>query len=211
MNNLLKKSIHALILGVFLCASIPATATEEKPERLIEKAVDALLDQFTEDRAVFEKDQRKLFALVDRIVVPLFDFRRIAKLVMASHWKKANAEQRADFAEEFKKLLIGTYATALFQYTGNEGITFISSKITERKGRKSAKVKSQVVLSGDGKPIAVDYALILDKDEGWKIYNLVIGGLNMITSYRSTYDAAIDKLGIDGTIASMKTVNAKNF
>lgn len=205
-----------LLAATLLLASIPAAAAAlEKPDRLIEETVQTLLDQFTSQRERFEADELALFAMVDRVAVPLFNFERIAKLVLARNWRQASEQQRAEFAEQFKNLLINTYASALFQYTGNETVHFTGSKITERKGRKFAVVNSEVTLSG-GAPIPVDYSLILEAGEGdggsddggnWKIYNLSINGLNMVTNYRNTYAAAIDKLGLDGVIESMKQTN----
>ncbi len=207
-----------LLAATLLLASIPAAAAAaalEKPAQLIEETVQTLLDQFTSQRERFEADELALFAMVDRVAVPLFNFERIAKLVLARNWRQASEQQRAEFAEQFKKLLINTYASALFQYTGNETVLFTGSKITERKGRKFAVVNSEVTLSG-GAPIPVDYSLILEAAEGdggsddggsWKIYNLSINGLNMVTNYRNTYAAAIDQLGLDGVIESMKQTN----
>jgi phospholipid transport system substrate-binding protein len=183
----------------------------QKPDQVIESTVQTLIDEFTSQRSEFEADKRKLFAMVDRVAVPLFDFERISKLVLAKYWKKASTGQRQAFSDEFRKLLIGTYATALFQYTGNETVVFTGSKITERKGRKFAVVSSEVSLGNGGPPIPVDYSMLLNGDDQWKIYNLTIDGLNMITSYRSTYGSAITSEGLDGLIDSMKAVNAKNY
>ena len=214
MNFSVRHSLNKLRicqLLVCFCLLAPTSALAlEKPQLLIERTVLALLDEFTSRRETFEADKRELFALVERVAVPLFDLKRISRLVLATHWRQANKAQREAFGEEFKKLLIGTYATALFQYTGHEKMIFTGSKITERKGRKLAVVNSEVALSG-GPPIAVDYALILGKDDNWKIYNLTIAGLNMITNYRNTYAAAIDNLGLDGVIETMKASNAKQF
>ena len=200
-----------MLACLLVSASISSSASSaEKPQMMIEQTVQTLLDEFTDRRAALETDKGQLFALVEEVAVPLFDFTRISKLVLASHWRQASKQQREEFGEQFKKLLIGTYATALFRYTGDEEMTFIGSQITERKGRKFAVVNSKVTLSG-GSPIAVDYSMILDPDNGWKIYNLTIGGINMVTNYRNTYAAAIDNLGIDGIIESMKTANAKQL
>lgn len=206
LNKLL---ICRLVICMILLAPASAPALE-KPQMLIEWTVQTLLDEFTSRRQELEVDKRELFALVERVAVPLFDLKRISRLVLATHWRRAGGQQREAFGAEFKKQLIGTYATALFQYTGDEKMTFTGSKITERKGRKFAVVNSEVTLSG-GPPIAVDYALILGTDGNWKIYNLIIGGLNMITNYRNIYAAAIGNRGLDGVIESMKASNAKQF
>ncbi len=205
--------VARLVIGaMLLLAQMPVATSSamEKPLMLIEQTVQTLLDEFTDKREWFEADKSKLFELVERVAVPLFDFKRITKLVLARNWRQASAQQRDEFGTEFKKLLIGTYAIALFQYTGDQKMTFTDSEITERKGRKFAVVHSEVALSAVP-PVAVDYALILDKDGNWKIYNLTIGGINMITNYRNTYAAAIGNLGIDGVIESMKIANAKKL
>ena len=201
-----------LSLSIFLPLSLswsPPVSAADDPQPLIEKAVTELLDELVARRAELETDKRKLFELVERVVVPLFDLQRISRLVLAANWRQASDGQRDDFGEEFKKLLIGTYATALFKYTGEEKIRFTGSEIKERKGRKFAKVQSEITIGG-GVPVVVEYALIHGKN-GWKIYNLTIGGINMVTSYRNTYAASIGNLGLNGVIESMKAVNAKQW
>ena len=210
LNLPLKQSVSRLLICVGLLMPVSSLALEE-PHVLIEKTVQSLLDEFTSQREALEADKRELYALVDRVAAPLFDLKRISKLVLANHWKQASPQQREEFTEEFKKLLIGTYATALFNYTGDEKITFTGSEITERKGRKSAVVRSEITLSGGQPPVPVDYWLLLGKDERWRIYNLEVAGLNLITNYRNTYAAAISGLGMDGVIDSMKQVNAKSL
>jgi len=198
--------------GVFAAALVaiagglspsPAAAADD-PQVAIEMAVDKLLAQFTARRDELEADKPALFALVDEVASPLFDFERIAKLVLAQNWRRAGEAQRAEFRDAFRKLLIATYATALHKYSGDERMTFTASKITERKGRKFAQVSSEVTLADGAEPIAVEYALLLDKSGMWKIYNLTVGSLNMIVNYRNTYAAAVGERGLDGVIDEMK-------
>ena len=153
LNLPLKQSVSRLLIcRLFICRLLicvgllmpVSSLAQEEPHVLIEKTVQSLLDEFTSQREVLEADKRELYALVDRVAAPLFDLKRISKLVLANHWKQASPQQREEFTEEFKKLLIGTYATALFNYTGDEKITFTGSEITERKGRKSAVVRSEI-------------------------------------------------------------------
>ena len=186
----------------------PASYAAQEPHQVIEQTVQILLDEFVENRDEFAADKSALFALVDEVAVPIFDFPRIAKLVLAGHYKHASEAQRESFRDEFKKLLIGTYATALFQYTGDEKMIFTGSEIRERKGRKFATVHSQVEIGGNS-PVAVDYKMLLGRDDVWRIYNLTIGGINMVTNYRATYAAAVDDLGLDGVLKSMREANAK--
>ncbi len=205
MIKLIQQPRIFLLACAFLLLPMSAYAQEE-PHLIIEKAVHTLLQEFSANREQFAADKTQLFELVDQLGGPLFDFQRISKLVLASNWKQASEQQRNEFIEEFKKLLIRTYAIALFNYTGKETIRIIGSEVRERKNRKLGKVKSEVILSG-GQAVAVDYAMILDKDGHWKIYNLIISDFNMITNYRDTYGASVARLGLDGVIESMKESN----
>lgn len=194
----------AVVAGAGMLSPVAAQAMPEEPQAAIERAVDELLGQFTARRAELEGDKPALFALVDQVASPLFDFERIAKLVLAQNWRRADAEQRAEFQRAFRKLLIATYATALHKYSGDERMIFTASNITERRGRKFAEVQSEITLADGAEPIAVSYSLLLGKDGMWKIYNLSVGSLNMIVNYRNTYAAAVGERGLDGVIADMK-------
>ncbi|MDA8011862.1 MAG: ABC transporter substrate-binding protein [Gammaproteobacteria bacterium] len=215
VKNRARRAFVAAALSMLLAplAFLPAPSAHAQadPGAMIEGVVEQLLGELTARRGELKDNNKKLFDLVDRLVVPVFDIPRISKLVLGKNWKRASASQRAVFGEEFKKLMIGSYATALFDYTGKEKIEFTGSKLTERKGRKFAEVLSEVTLSEAAQPVSVNYSLLLGTDGKWRIYNLSIADLNMITHYRATYAASIDALGIDGLISSMKKVNAANY
>lgn len=181
-------------------------SAESDPALIIESAVQQILDEFTARREELTDDKPALYDMVDRVTRPHFDFDKISKLVLAQEWKTATPEQRTAFGEEFRTLLIRTYATALFQYTGKEKMVFTGSEIKERRGVKTASVNSEVTLS-EGPGIPVNYSMIQDDQKDWKIYNMVIAGVNMVTSYRKTYGSSIRSLGLDGLIDSMRKAN----
>jgi len=199
------------LLIVFCTASVTALSiTEEKPELVIERTVSQVLNKFLNQRSELEKDRKRLYSLVDELVSPLFDFAYISKLILAQSWKSASNEQKKQFAEEFKKLLIITYATALFQYTGEEKMVFKEGKVRERKGVLFTKVHSEVTLIGDNS-VPVEYALIQNKQKQWKIYNLTVGDLNMVLNYRNVIQSSIRSKGLDEIIVTMKANNDKNY
>jgi phospholipid transport system substrate-binding protein len=203
-----KKISQLFVIATFFTCMFTGLQAQAKisPEQAIEGAVQELLDEFTKRRAELNTNKPALYDMVDRLTQPHFDFEKISKLVLAKNWKQASDAQRQAFGTEFRTLLIRTYATALFQYTGKETMEFKSSKIKERKGVMSATVDSEVTLS-EGPGIPVSYSMILDKDGSWKIFNMTIAGVNMVSSYRKTYGASIRSLGLDGLIASMKEAN----
>ena len=132
------KKLLVIALFSVLLTSFGAQA-EDAPEKVIEKTIHMVLEEFVSQRDVLTADKKKLYALVDELASPLFDFSYVSKLVLAKSWKSASESQRNEFAREFRKLLIITYATALFQYTGNEKMNFVGTDLKERKGVLFAK------------------------------------------------------------------------
>ncbi len=199
-----------IVLVALLFISLPGHQAwgYATPEQDIGGAVQQLLDEFTSRREELKKDKEMLYQMVDDITRPYFDFDKISKLILAKNWKAASDRQRKGFSEEFQQLLIRTYATALFKYTGKEKMKFTSSKIKDRKGTKSATLESEVTLS-EGPGIPVNYSLILGDDDIWKIYNMNIAGINLVTNYRKVYGASIRSMGLDALIQSMKDANSK--
>ena len=208
----IKDLLAVLAISVTLFA-IPQIGANDDPALIVEKTVNSLLEEFSEKRDQLEGNNSDLFGLVDEIASPLFDFDYISKLVLAKNWKKASAQQRREFADEFKRLLIVTYATALFQYTGNETVEFGESAVKEKKGVRFGTVNTAVSLSEQG-AMPVVYSLIQDdrRDDShqWKIYNLTVGSLNMVLNYRAVIQALIHRDGLDGMIAGIKDNNDKN-
>ncbi|WP_423909559.1 MlaC/ttg2D family ABC transporter substrate-binding protein [Candidatus Spongiihabitans sp.] len=204
-------AVFAISLTLF---ATPQAHANDDPAIIVEKTVNALLEEFSKKRDQLEGNNRDLFELVNRIASPLFDFDYISKLVLAKSWKKANARQRQAFADEFKRLLIVTYATALFQYTGNETVEFGESDVKEKKGVRFGTVNTAVSIGEQGS-IPVVYSLIQDnrRDDRhqWKIYNLTVGSLNMVLNYRAVIQSLIHREGLDGMIAGMKENNDKNY
>jgi len=200
-----------IVFSIFFICFTPLlqASAQANPEESIEGAVQQLLDEFTARRSQLETDKLALYEMVDRLTQSHFDFGKISKLILAKNWKTATESQRESFSEEFRNLLIKTYATALFQYTGEEKMEFISSAVKEKNGVKSARVESEVTLN-DGPGIEVIYSMILDENNQWKIYNMTIAGVNLVTSYRKTYGASIRSLGLDGVIESMREANARS-
>lgn len=207
-SSLVTLAVSALLLVYTNDAHANARANDD-PAIIVEKTVNAVLDEFSKKRAHLQGNNQDLFELVNRIASPLFDFDYISKLVLAKSWKKASEQQRKMFAYEFKRLIIVTYATALFQYTGNETIAFSKSKIKEKKGIKFGTVNTEINL-GAGGTIPVSYALI-QRDHQWKIYNLTVGSLNMVLNYRNIIQASVRNEGLAGMIASLKSNNDKNY
>jgi len=213
MVNRLVKNLTGLAAILALAAGLVsngATFANEDPAALIDETVQSLFGEFSKRRAELEGNSKELYELVERVASPIFDFDYISRLVLAKSWKKANDQQRREFSDEFRRLMVVTYATALFRYTGNETMTFGETAMKEVKGRQFAAVNTEVVI-GDGPPVSVVYSLILNESNQWKIYNLTVGSLNMVLNYRNVIQSTIHSEGLDGMIASIKDNNDKNY
>lgn len=174
------------------------------PDVVVETTINDLIEQLEARRTELEKDKQKLFQMVEDVVVPHFEIQMIARLVLGKHWRTASEKQREAFAEEFKKLMIRTYATALFEYTGNEKMVVKPLRIKD--GDKRAKVETKITLPG-APPVPVNYSFILTNSGDWKIYDVKIDGISLVTTYRSSYGQAVQNKGLDILIDELKKKN----
>ena len=214
MKTRLKSLVRPFIcLGLVALLGVSSTSSSsaiEQPAPVIQSAIDSILASFSANRKQLENNRKQLFDLVDQIASPLFDFDYISQLILGPNWKTATVQQRGEFAQEIKRLLIATYATALFLYTGNETISFDETSVKQRKSIKFATMRGQFE-TGEGSKVDMVYSLMQKPGENWKIYNLTVAGLNVVLNYRNVIQSFILKDGIDGMIALMKTNNDKSY
>lgn len=181
-----------------------AAAANVTPDVVVENTINELIDQLESNRPELEQDKLKLYQMVEEVVVPHFEVKLIARLVLGKHWRAATEAQQNVFAEEFKKLLVRTYATALFEYTGNERMEIKPLRI--RAGDTRTTVETKVILPG-APPVPVDYSFVLTDGEAWKIYDVKIDGISLVTTYRTSYGQAVESKGLDALIAELKHKN----
>lgn len=175
------------------------THAGQSPDVLVKETTDKVLSELTSNRETLQTDVNQLYQMVDEIVLPHFDFTRMSKLVLGKHWKKASKKQRQQFQREFKSLLVRTYATALFEYTDQE---IIYKPFRYKEGSDRAVVKTEIV-PGDGPNIPLDYALQKEADGVWRVYDVRIDGISLVTNYRTAYGRFIESRGMDKLIVSM--------
>ena len=192
------------LLGLIILISPQIGYTSELPDVLVETTITELIAELEQRREELEQDRRKLYQMVEDVVVPHFEVNMIARLVLGKHWRSASDVQRSTFAEEFKRLMIRTYATALFEYTGNEKMEVIPVKLKD--GDKKTTVRTKVILPG-APAVPVNYSFILTKAGEWKIYDVKIDGISLVTTYRSSYSQMVQNKGLDVLIAELKKKN----
>lgn len=187
------------ILALVSVLALAVTEAGQSPEVLVKETTDRVLNELTSNREVLQSNLSQLYQMVDEIVFTHFDFTRMSKLVLGKHWKRASKTQRQQFEQEFKSLLVRTYATVLFEYTGQE---IIYKPFHYKDGSDRAVVKTEIV-PNDGPHIPLDYALRKEARDVWRVYDVRIDGISLVTNYRTAYGRIIESKGMDTLIVSM--------
>ncbi len=197
------KKIIALWVGILLaCLSLGVQANMPEPEALIRNTVDEVLAIVRQDKDIQAGNKKKVNELVDAKVLPHFNFTHMTRLAVGKNWRNATPEQKKNLEIEFRNLLVRTYTTAFTTYQDQE---------VEVKPLKMANDATEVtmktfILNKGKQPLPVNYDMEKTAS-GWKVYDLSIEGVSLVTNYRGTFAEQIQKSGIDGLI---KTLVEKN-
>ena len=178
-------------------------AQEVPPDALIKSVTNEVLDIVRKDKEIQSGNTKKAIDLVEAKVLPHFNFTRMTQLALARDWRQANAGQQKILTDEFRLLLVRTYSKALTEYK-NQTIAF--KPFAVKAGETDARVRTEIRQSGAGKNIELDY--FLEKSAaGWKVYDIEVGGISLVTNYRDSFAAEVRNNGIDGLIKSLQTKN----
>lgn len=193
----------AMSLGLVL----PAYAADEAPDALVQRLSGEVLDALRNDKSIKAGDVDKIMVLVDKTIMPNVNFRRMTAAAVGPGWRQASPEQQQRLQEEFKQLLVRTYAGALAQVSDQT----VSVKPL-RAGAEDKDVLVRTEVRGRGDPVQLDYRLEKTPGQGagWKIYNLNVLGAWLVETYRSQFAAEINAKGIDGLIQTLSARNKGN-
>ena len=196
----------ALAAGAVYALGLPlaALAADETPDALIRRLSVDVLNTVRADKAIQAGDIDKVIALVDKTVMPNVNFRRMTAAAVGPGWRQATPEQQKRLQDEFKVLLVRTYAGALAQVSDQ---TVRIKPMRAAADDKDVLVRTEIV--GKGDPIQLDYRLEKTPGEGagWKIYNLNVLGVWLVETYRSQFAQEINAKGIDGLIDTLVARN----
>ena len=195
----------AMVTGLFFSGLASADEMSSEPQALVKDASDRMLQALKDNEDKIEEDPKFVYGLVNEILLPNFDFAKMSKLALGKNWRKANAEQRVEFIEEFRLLLVRTYSTAMLEYTDEE-IVFLPFR--DDLAKKRVKVKMEI-LQAAGPSIPMALSMYLNKEQAWKVYDVKIDGISLVTNYRSTFASEIRKGGMKKLIENLASRNAK--
>lgn len=185
-------------------ASVSAdAATAMAPDELVKNVTNEVLEVVRKDQDIQAGDTRKAIVLVEEKVLPHFDFLRMTRLAMGRNWRKASEAQQQALADEFRTLLVRTYSKALNEYK-TQTISF--KPLKTKPGATDVKVATQINQTGSVKPITLDYYLA-KQGASWKVYDIEVGGISLVTNYRDFFASEIRKGEVDGLIQSLRDKN----
>jgi len=191
------------LMAAFCAAAVPTGAQGMTPPDALAKSVtDEVLAVLRTDRDIQAGNQKKVVDLVEKKVLPHFNFVRMTQLAVGRHWREASPEQQKKLVGEFRTLLVQTYAATFAAYR-DQAIEYRPLRM--QPDDTDVVVKSLINQSG-GKPVTVDYKM-QKSDTGWKVYDVVVGDLSLVQSYRGSFNTEVQKGGIDGLV---KALTAKN-
>lgn len=188
-------------------ASPLAHAADEAPDALVKRLSNEVLGAVRGDKSIQAGNIDKIVVLVDKTIMPNVNFRRMTAAAVGPGWRQATPAQQARLLDEFKVLLVHTYAGALAQVNDQE---IIVKPLRAAPEDKDVLVRTEV--RGRGDPIQLDYRLEKTPGDGagWKIYNLNVLGAWLVETYRTQFAQEINAKGIDGLIASLAARNKGN-
>ena len=182
--------------GVRAQSEIPA------PDQLVKTVTLEVVDLIQKDKDIQKGDRKKVIALIEVKVLPHFNFQAMTASAVGRNWEKANAEQRLRLMDEFKTLLVRTYASALASYSSQK---FDFRPLRAKPTDTDVTVNVRILQSGT-EPVTIDYDME-KRPGGWKVWDVRVGGISLVANYRTEFDNLIRESGVEGLI---KALNAKN-
>ena len=193
----------AAVLSAVLAAG--AAQAQEKltpPDVLVKQVTLEVVDLIAKDKEIRGGNRAKLIGLINEKVLPHFNFTSMAALAMGQSWNKATPEQKKRVTDEFKTLLVRTYASALASYSDQK---FDFRPLRAKPADTDVTVNVRVLQPGT-QPVPIDYSME-KTPSGWKVYDVVVGGVSLVANYRTEFNNLVRESGVEGLI---KNLNAKN-
>lgn len=194
------KNIYGVLISLVFAMNVQAA--EPAPDALVKDTAQEVLEIIKKDKDIQAGSQKKLHDLVEAKVLPHFDFKLMTQYAVGKHWRKASPAQQETLVGEFRTLLVRTYSTSLSAYK-NQTIEY--KPLRMQAGDTDVTVRTQVIQPG-GQPVPIDYSLQKEAD-GWKVYDVVVDSVSLVTNYRGSFNSEISQSGIEGLIKTLKEKN----
>lgn len=196
MNKL--QGLSRMLSALLLAASLSVQAADPAPDALLKQTADDVISTIRSDKELQAGDASKGYALIESKILPHFDFVRMTRLALGRNWNKATPDQQKEVVDAFRNLLVRTYSGALSRF---RDLTISYKPWAGSATDTSATVQSTVV--DQGRTVAIDYQLA-HEDSTWKVYDIKVEGISLVTNYRSDFNDRVAAGGIDGLIKDLQ-------
>ena len=194
-----------LLLALIVGVNAPATAANDiPPDVLARTTTQEVLTILKQDKELQNGNLNKVYQLVEAKILPNFDFNRMTQLALGKNWPRATAKQKQELVTEFRNLLVRTYSSSLTAFT-NQTVEF--KPLAMKPNDTDVTVRSEIRQPG-GQPIPIDYSMYKTAF-GWKVYDVTIDSVSLVTNYRASFANTIRQQGIDGLIKTMAAQSAR--
>lgn len=193
---------RAMLMVCALLVGWNAAATEMAPDVLVKSTAQEVMGIIKQDKDIQSGNSKKVLDLVEAKVLPHFDFARMAQLAVGRHWPNASPAQQQALVAEFRTLLVRTYSGSLTNFR-DQIVEYKPLKLAP--GETEATVKTVINQPG-GQPVPIDYTLEKTA-RGWKVYDVAVENVSLVTNYRSSFSAEIQRNGVDGLIKTLSSQN----
>lgn len=197
-------SVLLLVAGSIALAQAADNNIDHPALKLVRDTTVLIKKRIKEDDEQIKTNQEHMYDLVNELVLPHFDFEKMSAWVLGKNWRDANKEQKKRFTEEFSRLLVRTYSRAIYDNI-DQTINFLPIRGTPADDKVTIRTE---IPQEAGFPIPIDYKMY-KKDSDWKVYDVVIDAISLVSNYRSSFNQEIKKSGIDSLIASLADRNKK--
>lgn len=202
MNRWMKALLAALLAGYLAAFVTVAQADITPPDVLAKNTTNEVLRIVKQDKDLKNGNTKKILSLVEEKILPHFDFRKMTQLAVGKNWPKATPEQQQELVNQFKTMLVRTYSASLTSVADYK-IEFTPLKLAPG----DAEVTVNTVVSKPGAPpIPIDYRME-KQDAGWKVFDVLVDNVSMVTVYRNSFNSEVRKGGIEGLVASLNRRN----
>jgi phospholipid transport system substrate-binding protein len=189
---------------VVLALSATARAAVEPPDELVRSVADDVLKIVQQDRELRAGSQSKMAQLIEDKIVPHFDFQRMTRLAVRRSWRQATPEQQNQLVAEFRTLLVRSYSTA---YSAYKDIEVEVKPLRLQPSDEDVVVHTLIKVPNGGQAVNVDYSMF-KTSSGWKVYDVTVDGISLVTTYRSTFADQVGRAGIEGLVKALAEMNA---
>ncbi|MBY0474714.1 MAG: ABC transporter substrate-binding protein [Nitrosomonas sp.] len=199
----MKRFLGLMILMFANLVASSAWSVDLAPDRLVDRTVKEVIGIIQKDEELKSGDREKMFDLIEAKILPHFNFSRMTQLAMGQHWSKAQPEQQNKIVNEFRILLVRTYSNALTSYHDE---TIKVNPLPDLGDRTETKVRTMVIQGKGKEPVPIDYSME-KKPDGWKVYDVTVAGVSLVTNYRGSFNSQVRKGGVEGLLKALSDKN----